>query len=141
MSAGEPTTAMSFYATSGRRRRGVVFDLLSFDRLLTGPLIHLIYWGGLALVLLFGFGAVGAAIGLLLRNLTMEGLLLAVPGVVAALITMVVLALLWRAGCEFFLAVFSIAEDLHALRIEQDERAASTAPATAGSPLRQPLNL
>jgi hypothetical protein len=124
---------MSFYATSGRRRRGAVFDLLAFDRLLTGPLIHLIYWGGLALVLLFGFGAVGASIGLLLRNMTMEGLLLAIPAVVAALLTMVVLALLWRAGCEFFLAVFSIAEDLHALR---SEREAGRTPTPASPPGR-----
>ena len=129
---------MSFYATSGRRRRGVVFDLLSFDRLLTGPLIHLIYWGGLALVLLFGFGAIGAAVGLALRNLSLEGLLLAVPAVVAALLTMMVLALLWRAGCEFFLAVFSIAEDLHAMRDAEPKDRAS-APVPSGLPPRQPL--
>ena len=128
---------MSFYATSGRKRRGVVFDLLSFDRLLTGPLIHLIYWGGLALVLLSGFGFIGAAVGLALRNMSLEGLLLAAPAVVAALLTMGVLGLLWRAGCEFFLAVFSIAEDLHALRVEggKDQVVA------AKSASRQPLNL
>ena len=128
---------MSFYATSGRKRRGVVFDLLSFDRLLTGPLIHLIYWGGLALVLLFGFGAIGAAVGLALRNMSLEGLLLAAPAVVAAFLTMAVLALLWRAGCEFFLAVFSIAEDLHALRTDGDkDRVLTPKPAA-----KQPLNL
>ena len=137
MSAGEPTQAMSFTATSARRRRGVVFDLLSFDRLLTGPLIHLIYWGGLALVLLSGFGFVGAAVGLALRNLNLEALLLAVPAVIAAILTMLVIALLWRAACEFFLAVFSIAEDLHALRAA--EAAKSTPVATPAA--RQPFNL
>ena len=131
---------MSFYATSGRKRRGVVFDLLSFDRLLTGPLIHLIYWGGLALVLLFGFGAIGAAVGLALRNMSLEGLLLAVPAVVAALLTMLVLGLLWRAGCEFFLAVFSIAEDLHALRSEAAKDRLAT-PTPSSPPTRQPMNL
>ena len=135
MSAGEPTHAMSFTATSGRRRRGVVFDLLSFARLLTRPLIHLIYWGGLALVLLSGFGFVGAAVGLALRNLNLEALLVAVPAVIAAILTMLVIALLWRAACEFFLAVFSIAEDLHALRAAE---AAKTAPVPAA---RQPFNL
>ena len=129
---------MSFHATTGRRRRGVVFDLLSFDRLLTGPLIHLIYWGGLALVLLSGFGFVGAAIGLSLRNLNVEALLLAVPAVIGALLGMGVVALLWRAACEFFLAVFSIAEDLHALRAD----AAGTGGAAPVAPSgRRPINL
>jgi hypothetical protein len=110
---------MSLYATSGRRKRGVVLDLLSLDRLLTGPVIHLIYWGGLALILLFGFGAVGASAGLALRALSLEGLLLAIPAVVAGLLVMGVLALLWRGACEFFVAVFSIAENLNAMRAEQ----------------------
>ena len=114
-----------------------MFDLLSFDRLLTGPLIHLIYWGGLAMVLLSGFGFVGAAVGLALRNLNLEALLLAVPAVIAAILTMLVIALLWRAACEFFLAVFSIAEDLHALRASE---AAKAAPAPAPA-VRQPFNL
>ena len=114
-----------------------MFDLLSFDRLLTGPLIHLIYWGGLALVLLSGFGFVGAAIGLSLRNLNWEALLLGIPAVVGALLVMGVVALLWRAACEFFLAVFSIAEDLHALRAAE---AAKGTPAAAPVS-RRPLNL
>lgn len=129
---------MSFYVTTERRRRGVVFDLLSFDRLLTGPLIHLIYWGGLGLVLLSGFGFVGGAVGLALRNLNLEALLLAIPAVVAALIVMGVVALLWRAACEFFLAVFSIAEDLHALRA-QGLTEPTVTPAAPN--VRQPLNL
>ena len=127
---------MMSYVTPGRRRRGAVFDLLSFDRLLTGPLIHLIYWGGLALVLLSGFGFVGAAAGLALRNLNMEALLLAVPAVIAAILGMLVVALLWRAACEFFLAVFSIAEDLHAIRAAQP-----TTPGAALTGARQPFNL
>jgi hypothetical protein len=107
---------MSFTATSERRKRGFVFDLLSLDRLLTGPVIHLIYWGGLALILLFGFGAVGASAGLALRELNIEGLLVAIPALVAGLLVMAVLALLWRGACEFFVAVFSIAENLNAMR-------------------------
>jgi Domain of unknown function (DUF4282) len=110
---------MSLYATSGRRKRGVILDLLSLDRLLTGPVIHLIYWGGLALILLFGFGAVGASAGLALRALSLEGLLLAIPALVAGLLVMGVLALLWRGACEFFVAVFSIAENLNGMRAEQ----------------------
>ncbi|MGC1305492.1 MAG: DUF4282 domain-containing protein [Caulobacteraceae bacterium] len=121
---------MSLYATSGRRKRGAVFDLLSLDRLLTGPVIHLIYWGGLALILLFGFGAVGASAGLALRALSLEGLLLAIPAVVAGLLIMAVLALLWRGACEFFVAVFSIAENLNAMRAQQ-EREGGVAPSAS----------
>ena len=110
--------AMSLYATSGRRKRGFVFDMLSLDRLLTGPVIHLIYWGGLALILLFGFGAVGAAIGLALRSFSLENLLIALPAAVAALLVMAVSALMWRGACEFTVAVFSIAENLAALRAD-----------------------
>jgi hypothetical protein len=109
---------MSLNATSGRSRRGFVFDMLSLDRLLTGPVIHLIYWGGLALILLFGFGAVGASVGLALRSLSVEGLLIAAPAAVAGLLVMAVAALLWRGACEFFVAVFSIAENLAALRAQ-----------------------
>ena len=39
------------------------WDLLTFDRLLTGPVIHLIYWAGLGLIVLGGFGVVGGAFG------------------------------------------------------------------------------
>jgi hypothetical protein len=109
---------MSFNATPVRRRRGLMFDLLSFDRMLTGPVIHLVYWGGLALILLGGFGGVGASVGLALRSFSLSGALVAVPALVAGLLIMAVLALLWRAACEFFVAVFSIAEDLHAMRAE-----------------------
>jgi hypothetical protein len=130
---------MSVYATAGRRKRGFVFDLLSLDRLLTGPVIHLIYWGGLALILLFGFGAVGASAGLALRELSLEGLLVAIPAVVAGLLVMAVLALLWRGACEFFVAVFSIAENLNALRAEAagtvERPLAGTNPFTRGEPL------
>ena len=109
---------MSFHATQVRRRRGFLTDLLSFDRMLTGPVIHLVYWGGLALILLGGFGGVGASVGLALRSFSVSGFLVAVPALVAGLLVMAVLALLWRAACEFFVAVFSIAEDLHAMRAE-----------------------
>jgi hypothetical protein len=105
-----------------------MFDLLSFDRMLTGPVIHLVYWGGLALILLGGFGGVGASVGLALRSFSLSGVLVAVPALVAGLLVMAVLALLWRAACEFFLAVFSIAEDLHAMRAEAARDGGVVAP-------------
>ena len=51
----------------------LAWDLLTFDRLLTGPVVHLIYWAGLGLIGLMGFGLVGGAIGLALRDGTVTG--------------------------------------------------------------------
>jgi hypothetical protein len=109
-----------------RRPRSFLSDILTFERLLTGPIVHLIYWCGLALILLIGFGAVGAAIGLVLRSPSLESLLPAIAAVAAGLLVMTALALLWRSICEFYLAVFRIAEDLNALRRTSDADAMAT---------------
>ena len=98
----------------------IFWDLLTFERLLTGPVVHVIYWCGLALIALLGFAAVGAAVGLSIRG---EGLekLVALPALVAGALVVMGLALLWRAMCEFYVAVFRISDDLHALR-QADKR-------------------
>ena len=98
----------------------IFWDLLTFERLLTGPVVHVIYWCGLALIALIGFAAVGAAVGLSIRG---EGLekLVALPALVAGALVVLALALLWRAMCEFYVAVFRISDDLHALR-QADKR-------------------
>lgn len=100
-----------------RRRQGLLWELLTFERLLTGPVTHLVYWCGLALIALVAFGAVGAAAGLWIRSGLIEGALLAFPTLVIGLLIAAVLALIWRSVCEFFVAVFQIAEDLRALRL------------------------
>ncbi len=56
--------------------------------------------------------------GLWIRSGWGEGLLLAVPTIVIGLLVAGALALIWRGACEFFVAVFSIAEDLRAIRRE-----------------------
>ena len=98
--------------------RVIFWDLLTFERLLTGPVVHIIYWCGLAIISLIGFAAVGAAVGLSIRG---EGLerLVALPALVVGALVVLALALLWRAMCEFFVAVFRISDDLHALRRSQ----------------------
>jgi hypothetical protein len=50
-----------------RGSNSLLWDLLTFDRLVTGPVIHFIYWAGLGVVALFGFSVVGAAVGLALN--------------------------------------------------------------------------
>ena len=97
-------------------RRGWLTDLLTLDRDMGLEVVQLIYWGGLAVVALFCFGVVGAAVGLLLRSGLPEGLLTGLPLLVAGLAAAGVLGLLWRGACEFFVAVFQIADDLRAIR-------------------------
>ncbi|HUO23741.1 MAG TPA: DUF4282 domain-containing protein [Caulobacteraceae bacterium] len=102
------------------RERGVggaiFWDLLTFDRLLTGPVVHLIYWSGLGVVLLVSFGVIGAFVGFLMRGETAVEKLLALPVLVAGLLVVAAMALLWRAFCEFYVAIFRISDDLAALR-------------------------
>ena len=97
------------------RPRLALRDFLTFDKLLTGQVIHLVYWAGLALIALMVFGVLGAAGGSALGK-GFQGVLLALPLLVGGLIVCAALALLWRSFCEFYLAVFRIGEDLRAIR-------------------------
>jgi hypothetical protein len=95
--------------------RLMFWDLLTFERLLTGPVVHVIYWCGLAVIALIGFAAMGAAVGLSIRGEGVEKLV-ALPALVVGVMVVIGLALLWRAMCEFYVAIFRISDDLHALR-------------------------
>lgn len=99
---------------------GLLWDLLTFDRLMTGPVIHLIYWAGLGVIVLGAFGAIGAAIGVALNDDNLIGKLLALPVAVAGVLVCAALVLLWRSFCEFYVAIFRIADDLRALRQASD---------------------
>ena len=111
-------------APARKKTRGVgesvLWDILTFERLLTGPVIHLIYWAGLGVVMIGGFGALGVAVGVALREESIIGKLLALPAAVVGLLITVVLVLLWRSFCEFYVAIFRIADDLRALRQNSD---------------------
>jgi hypothetical protein len=110
------------------RERGlgasVIWDLLTFDRLLTGPVVHLIYWSGLGLMLMVSFGVIGAFVGFLMRGDTPVEKLLALPVLVAGLLVVAALILTWRAFCEFYVAIFRISDDLAALRRAAEEASA-----------------
>ena len=97
----------------------IIWDILTFERLQTGPVVHLIYWAGLGIVALFGFSALGAGVGFAIRGIAARdwtSLLIGVPVVVAGLLIVAALALIWRGACEFYIAIFRIADDLRALR-------------------------
>jgi hypothetical protein len=99
----------------------IFWDLLTFDRLMTGPVIHLIYWAGLALIVLGGFGTVGGAVGVAMREEGWMKFFLAIPMVVAGFLVLVAGALLWRSFCEFYVAVFRISDDLRHIRAAVDQ--------------------
>jgi hypothetical protein len=98
----------------------LIWDLLTFDRLMTNTVVHLIYWAGLAIVAVGVFGFIGAAIGVAIRDPFPWGVLMAIPVAVVGLVAMGALLLLWRSFCEFYVAIFRISEDLSALRAQME---------------------
>lgn len=115
----------------------VLRDLLTFERLLTGPVIHLIYWAGLGVIVLGAFGSIGAAIGVALKEQEMVGRLLAIPLAVAGVLICFALVLLWRSFCEFYVAVFRIADDLKGLRLAAEREVGG--PVNTGGPPQRPF--
>jgi len=96
--------------------KDIVVNLMTFDRLLTRPVIHLIYWAGLALVALGLFAVLGGTIGIAMREEMPWGIFLAIPFLIGGLLFLTAALLLWRSFCEFYIAIFRIADDLKALR-------------------------
>ncbi len=120
---------------SGRGRRGLVGDLIGLERTLGVEAARWIYWVGLGVIALVAFAVVGAAVGVMLRSGFPEGLLIGFPLLVAGVLAVAVMTLLWRGACEFFLAVFDIADDLRALREAQAPPARAQVP-PVGPPSR-----
>ncbi len=114
---------MPAYPSTRRKHtvRPFLWDLLTFDKLMTGPVTHLIYWAGLALISLVGFSIMGGAIGLGIRDGTIAGVAVAFATLVAGVLVTGALILIWRGVSEFYLAVFRIAEDLRAIRIATEQ--------------------
>jgi len=125
---------------------GGIGSFLTFDRMVAGQMILLIYWAGLGVIALIGFTVIGAGVGLALREDGVASLLSGTGVGVAGLFIVVVLTLLWRAVCEFYIAVFRISDDLRALRRNDDalfaarseNRAAPQASPMSQQPSLQP---
>ena len=98
----------------------LIWDLLTFEKLVTNTVVHLIYWAGLGVIAVGVFGFIGAAVGVAVRDPFPWGVLMAVPVVVVGLLVMAALLLLWRSFCEFYVAIFKISEDLSALRADME---------------------
>lgn len=102
--------------------------------MITGPVIHLLYWAGLGLIALVAFGFIGSGVGIALRESTAMGALLSVPILVIGLLVVICLVIAWRAACEFFVAIFRIAEDLRALRIATEQEVGASRPVASPPP-------
>jgi hypothetical protein len=100
----------------GGVRHGRLWEFLAFDRMITGPVIHLVYWAGLGVIVIAAFSVIGAAIGVALREGSWAAILLAIPVLVGGLLAVGAMGLIWRAVCEFYVAIFRISDDLAALR-------------------------
>jgi Domain of unknown function (DUF4282) len=59
---------------------------------------------------------VGAAIGVALREGSWAAILAAIPVLIVGLLVVGAAGLIWRAFCEFYVAIFRIGDDLAALR-------------------------
>lgn len=105
---------------AGRTRRPGLWSILTFERLITGQVIHFVYWAGLGVIIIAAFSVVGASVGVALREGSWAAILLAVPVLIGGLLAVGAAGLVWRAMCEFYVAIFRIGDDLAALRRAQE---------------------
>jgi hypothetical protein len=121
-------------STRAPSRPGRVWSILTFERLVTGPVIHLVYWAGLGVIIIAAFSVVGASVGVALREGSWAAVLLAIPVLVGGLLAVGAAGLVWRAMCEFYVAIFRIGDDLAALRhAVETEGLGSSAPPQANT--------
>ena len=106
-----------------------LWDLLSFQRMLTGPVLHLVYWAGLGVIFIISCGLIAAAVTIAAREGSM-GILLGFATLIASLLAMAGMVLVWRMICEFYVAVFRISEDLRALRLQGEANPDRVGPPT-----------
>lgn len=118
-------------ASNSRRApaTSIFWDLLTFERLMTNQVIHLIYWAGMGVISLVAFGTIGAAVGVALREDSLIGKLLAIPVLMGGLLVVGALILLWRSFCELYVALFRLSDDLHAIREATDAERSRGQPA------------
>jgi hypothetical protein len=79
---------------------------------------------------------VGASVGVALKE-GLEGLLLAIPVLVAGFLVVGALTLIWRSFCEFYVAVFRISDDLAAMRAASERDPSARTPFEAPPQPRQ----
>lgn len=119
-------------AFGNTRPKDVFLNLLTFDRMVTRPIVHIVYWIGLGLLVIGAFAVAGTAIGEGIKE-GVQGWLLATGFLIVGWLMVLIGVLLWRSMCEFYMAVLSIAEDLRYLRQFQEKLPVEPAPASVVS--------
>ncbi len=114
-------------AFGSTRPKDVFLTLLTFDRMVTRPILHIVYWIGLGLLVIAACAVAGTAVGEAVKE-GPQGWLLATAFLIVGWLMILVGVLLWRSMCEFYTAVLSIAEDLRYLRQFQEKLPAAAAP-------------
>lgn len=114
-------------------------DLLTFERLVTKPIVHIVYWVGLGLLIIAAFAVAGITVGTVIKEGLPWGVLLALPFFIVGMLSILVGVLLWRGFCEFYLAVMSIADDLRHLRQYQEKLVQPVPQAQSAAPQDGPV--
>jgi len=102
------------------RRPDRIWSILTFERLVTGQVIHLVYWAGMWVIIIAAFSVIGASVGIAFKEGSALAILLAIPVLLIGLLAVAAAGLVWRAMCEFYVAIFRIGDDLAALRRSQE---------------------
>jgi len=113
------------------RPKDVFLNLLTFERMVTRPIVHIVYWIGLGLLVIAAMAVAGTAVGEGIKEGPPWGWILAAPILIVGWLMVLIGVLLWRSMCEFYLAVLSIAEDLRFLRQFQEKLPVAEAPESA----------
>ena len=98
-----------------------LWNLLTFERMMTNQVVHLVYWAGLGIIGVGAFGVLGATVGIAVREASILGVLLALIMLAVGLLGVAAAVLLWRSFCEFYVTIFKISDDLAALRKQAEE--------------------
>jgi hypothetical protein len=120
------------------RPRDIFGDLLTFDRMPVRPVIHIVYWAGLGLFVIVGFGMAGVSIGSALHDHDVMAWFLAVGVTIAGWLALLIGVLAWRAFCQFYMAVMNIADDLRYLRQFQERLSPDPTSVDAPQPAEKP---
>lgn len=118
------------------RPKDIYLNLMTFDRMVMRPIVHIVYWVGLGLLVIAAMAVAGTAVGEAIKEGMPWGFVLALPLLIVGWLMILIAALLWRSFCEFYMAVMNIADDLRYLRQHQEklsmpQAAPVTAPETA----------
>jgi hypothetical protein len=125
-------------AFGNSRPKDVFLNLLTFDRMVTRPVVHIVYWIGLGLLVIGAFAVAGVSVGEGIKAGSLWGWMLTVPLLIVGWLMVMIGVLLWRSMCEFYMAVLSIAEDLRYLRQFQEKLPADAVAPVQPAPVVAP---